>query len=222
MNKFEEAPFFAVERKKMVDSQLRARGLRDERVLAVMGSVPRQPFVTDSDRAQAYEDHPLPIGLGQTISQPYIVAVMIEALAIDPSDRILEVGTGSGYVTALLSEMASHVYSIERHHALLESAREILAQLGRQNVTFVLGDGSRGLAEFSPYDAILVSAATPVIPPSLFTQLREGGRMVLPVGAPSAQELQLVVKHNGSPLIRTLDGCRFVPLVVDDVRSKTH
>jgi protein-L-isoaspartate(D-aspartate) O-methyltransferase len=182
--------------------------------------VPRQPFVTDSDRAQAYEDHPLPIGLGQTISQPYIVAIMIEALAIDPSNRILEVGTGSGYVTAVLSEMASHVYSIERHGDLLERARDILAELGCQNVTFVLGDGSRGLAEFAPFDAILVSAATPVIPPALFAQLREGGRMVLPVGAVSAQELQLVVKHNGSPLIRTLDGCRFVPLVVDDLTSK--
>jgi len=220
MNKFEEAPFFAVERKKMVESQLRARGLRDERVLAVMGRVPRQPFVSDSGRAQAYEDHPLPIGLGQTISQPYIVAVMIEALAVDPSDRILEVGTGSGYVTALLSEMASHVYSIERHRDLLERAREILAELGCQNVTMVLGDGSRGLPEFAPFDAIIVSAATPVIPPALFAQLREGGRMVLPVGAVSAQELQLVVKHNGSPLVRTLDGCRFVPLVVDDLTSE--
>ena len=112
------------------------------------------------------------------------------------------------------------MYSIERHGDLLERAREILAELGSQNVTFVMGDGSRGLAEFAPFDAILVSAATPVIPPALFAQLREGGRMVLPVGAASAQELQFVVKHNGSPLIRTLDGCRFVPLVVDDLTSK--
>jgi protein-L-isoaspartate(D-aspartate) O-methyltransferase len=197
----------------MVESQLRARGVRDERVLAVMGRVPRHRFVAEDDRDEAYEDHPLPIGRGQTISQPYIVAVMLEALALGPEDRVLEVGTGSGYVTALLSELADQVYSIERHAELSEKAQSVLAQLGIENATLIVGDGSRGLADFAPYDGILVSAAAPDVPVELFTQLREGGRMVLPVGPPSAQELQLVSKRGAAPIVRRMEACRFVPLV---------
>ena len=196
----------------MVDSQLRARGIRDLRVLAAMARVPRELFVADRDQAQAYEDHPLPIALGQTISQPYIVGAMLEALALGPEEKVLEVGTGSGYVTALLCELAGEVYSIERHAELSAKAAGVLSQLGYE-AALVVGDGAHGWPAGAPYDAILVSAAAPAMPPDLFLQLREEGRMVLPVGPSAAQELQLVFKRNGNPLIRRLDGCRFVPLI---------
>ena len=200
------------ERARMVDSQLWARGIRDQRVLAAMGRVPRERFVADRDQAQAYEDHPLPIELGQTISQPYIVAAMLEALGLRPEEKVLEVGTGSGYVTALLSELAGEVYSIERHPELSARAAGVLSELG-YNAALVVGDGAHGWPAGAPYDAILVSAAAPQMPPDLFMQLREDGRMVLPVGPPAEQELQLVSKRNGSPLVQRLNGCRFVPLI---------
>lgn len=200
-------------RQQMVEQQLRARGIRDERVLAAMRSVPRHEFVHEIDREHAYEDRPSEIGENQTISQPYIVAVMLEALELDPDDRVLEIGTGSGYQTAILAELASRVYSVERHRALGESAGSRLSGLGYRNVQIFVRDGSRGLAEFSPYDAIVVSAAAPKIPESLFAQLREGGRMVIPVGGPETQQLQLVAKEKGAASILVIEGCRFVPLV---------
>jgi protein-L-isoaspartate(D-aspartate) O-methyltransferase len=204
---------FALERQHMVETQLRARGIRDERLLGAMARVPRHEFVDPRYRDQAYEDHPLPIGAGQTVSQPYIVALMVERLSLQPSSIVMEIGTGSGYLTALLGELAQHVYSIERHAQLARQAEAILAGLGVTNVTVLVGDGSKGLPEHAPYDAIIVSAAASQVPPALFEQLREGGRMIIPVGLPEAQELQLVRKREGKPLITVLEGCRFVPLI---------
>ena len=200
-------------REEMVASQLRGRGIRDERVLAAMAHVPRHQFLSESYRDQAYEDHPIPIGEDQTISQPYIVAVTLEGLALRPPDIVLEVGTGSGYQTAILAELARHVYSIERHASLAQGAQSILAKLGYRNVTVVVGDGSYGLSQFAPFDAIVVSAAAPQVPESLLEQLNQGGRMVIPVGPAHAQELQLVRKQEGKTTIEVLEGCRFVPLI---------
>ena len=204
---------FLTQRRSMVESQLRARGIRDERVLAAMLRVPRHEFVSEEHREQVYEDHPIPIGEGQTISQPYIVAIMLEALALDPSDTVLEIGTGSGYQTALLAELVRQVYSVERYASLARAAQATLARLGFNNVEVLVGDGSRGLPDRAPFDAIVVSAAAPQIPPPLFEQLREGGRMVIPVGPAHAQELQLVRKHEGQPVVTSMEGCRFVPLI---------
>ena len=197
----------------MVDSQLWARGIRDERVLTAMARVPRHEFVPTEHRAQAYEDHPLPIAGGQTISQPFIVALMLEHLRLASGETVLEVGTGSGYQTALLAELVKRVYSIERHIALATTAESTLRRLGYSNFTIVVGDGSQGLAEQAPFDAIIVSAAASSVPPQLFAQLREGGRMIIPVGPEDAQELQLVRKVQDEPQITRLEGCRFVPLI---------
>lgn len=204
---------FLAPRRSMVESQLRARGIRDERVLAAMLHVPRHEFVSENFRDQVYEDHPIPIGEGQTLSQPYIVAIMLEVLALGSSDVVLEIGTGSGYQTALLSELTRQVYSVERHASLARTAQAALGRLGYTNTEVMIGDGSHGLPERAPFDAIVVSAAAPQIPPSLFEQLREGGRMVIPVGPPHAQELQLVRKQAGQPVVTDLEGCRFVPLI---------
>ena len=193
--------------------QLAERGIRDMRVLDAMRTVPRHEFVPEALRQDAYEDHPLPIGEGQTISQPYIVAAMLEHLALQASDRVLEVGTGSGYVTALLSVLCSEVFSVERHALLAVSADATLRRLGYGNVRVKVGDGSEGWSEYAPFDAILVSAATAEVPAALFDQLNEGGRMIIPVGSPISQELQLIRKINGQPEVTVLDGCRFVPLV---------
>ena len=204
---------FAELRQKMVDAQLRARGIRDERVLAAMGKVPRHLFVADKYQPSAYEDHPLPIGDGQTVSQPYIVAFMLEALAFEGWETVLEVGTGSGYQTALLAELARQVYSVERIERLARAAETLLQDLGYENVSLVVGDGSRGLAERAPFDVIVVSAAAPVIPQPLLEQLRQGGRMVIPVGPQHAQELKLVRRQEGGARVQNLEGCRFVPLI---------
>jgi protein-L-isoaspartate(D-aspartate) O-methyltransferase len=204
---------FLAQRRDMVESQLRARGIRDERVLATMSHVPRHEFVPVEFRDQVYEDHPIPIGEGQTVSQPYIVAVMLQALALNPSDTVLEIGTGSGYQTALLAELTGQVYSVERHASLARMAEVTLARLGYNNLQVLLGDGSNGVQEHAPFDAIVVSAAAPQIPAPLFEQLRDGGRMVIPVGPAQAQELQLVRKKAGQPLVTSLEGCRFVPLI---------
>ena len=208
-----EANRFTLERHKMVESQLQARGIRDERVLSAMERVPRHEFVEPHYRDQAYEDHPLPINAGQTVSQPYIVALMLEILHLDPSSRVLEIGTGSGYQTAILAEICAHVYSVERHPQLADEAQQTLSRLGFNNLTLRVGDGGEGLPQHAPFDAIVVSAAAKQIPVPLFDQLREGGRMIIPVGPHEAQELQLVRKRDGKPLITLLDGCRFVPLV---------
>lgn len=208
-----ESDRFTLERHKMVESQLRARGIRDERVLSAMERVPRHEFVEPHYRDQAYEDHPLPINAGQTVSQPYIVALMLEILHLEPSSKVLEIGTGSGYQTAILAEICAHVYSVERHPQLADEAQQTLSRLGFTNLTLRVGDGGEGLSEYAPFDAIVVSAAAKQIPVPLFDQLREGGRMIIPVGPHEAQELQLVRKREGRPLITLLDGCRFVPLV---------
>ncbi len=199
----------------MVDSQLRARGISDPRVVEAMLCVPRHLFVPEPYRSQAYEDHPLPIGDGQTISQPYIVARMLESLELAPSDKVLEVGTGSGYVTALLAELAAQVSSIERHPALADRARNLLAELGYANVGVFTGDGTLGLSVNAPFDAILVSAAAPDLPAPLLAQLRESGRMIIPVGSPGSQQLQFIRMQNGHPTISFREPVLFVPLVHD-------
>jgi protein-L-isoaspartate(D-aspartate) O-methyltransferase len=204
---------FSELRAAMVQSQLRDRGIRDERVLEAMLRVPRHEFVAPDFRSQAYEDSPLPIAEGQTISQPFIVALMLESLALQPEHKVLEIGTGSGYQTALLSELVNHVFTIDRHSALVHDAKEILTQLGYSNVTVFLGDGSQGLPTFAPYDAIVVAAGAPQIPSTLLQQLRDGGRMVIPVGPRAAQDLQLIHNSHGVPFVSTISGCRFVPLV---------
>jgi protein-L-isoaspartate(D-aspartate) O-methyltransferase len=204
---------FTAQRRTMVESQLRARGIRDERVLAAMSRVPRHEFAALDYREQVYEDHPIPIGEGQTISQPYIVAIMLQALTLDSSDVVLEVGTGSGYLTALLAELTRRVYSVERHASLARTAQATLARVGYTNVEVLVGDGGNGLPDRAPFDAVIVSAAAPQIPPPLFEQLREGGRLIVPVGPPQAQELQLVRKHGGQPVVSSMEGCRFVPLI---------
>lgn len=203
-------------RQLMVDSQLRARGISDARVLSAMLRVPRHEFVPDAYRAQAYEDHPLPIGDGQTISQPYVVALMLEALAIAPADRVLEVGTGSGYVSALLGELAAQVFSVERHSALADSARDVLTLLGYSNVQVFTGDGTLGLPAAAPFDAILVSAAAAEVPAALVGQLRDGGRMIIPVGTADSQQLQFIRMIDGQPVISLREMVRFVPLVPDE------
>ncbi len=200
-------------RELMVETQLRARGISDPRVLAAMSRVPRDQFVSESFRAEAYEDHPLPIGEAQTISQPYIVAVMLESLCLMPQDKVLEIGTGSGYATALLAELSAQVFSIERHPALAEVARQKLAELGYTNVKVFTGDGSLGLPSAAPFNAILVSAAAPGIPVPLLAQLADGGRMIIPVGREDAQQLQFVRMVNGQPVVSPGELVRFVPLV---------
>ena len=193
--------------------QLAERGIRDLRVLDAMRLVPRHEFVPENFRLDAYGDHPLPIGEGQTISQPYIVAAMLEHLALQSNDRVLEIGTGSGYVTALLSLLSAEVYSVERHAPLAAVAERTLHRLEYRNVKIRVGDGSQGWAEYAPFDTILVSAATAQVPTAFFTQLRDGGRMMVPVGPSSSQELQLIRKIGGQPQVKVLEGCRFVPLV---------
>jgi protein-L-isoaspartate(D-aspartate) O-methyltransferase len=206
-------------RLRMVESQLRARGVTDERVLTAMSRVPRHKFVDNLYRTQAYEDYPLPIAEGQTISQPYIVALMLEALKVKPGDRALEVGTGSGYATALLVELALSVISVERHVALADHARELLASSGYSNVKVIAGDGSQGHADAAPYDVILVSAAASELPRTLVAQLAEGGRMIVPVGREDSQQLQLVRMQNGQIEVTLRELCRFVPLVSGAIDS---
>jgi len=202
-----------LQREEMVRAQLAERGIRDLRVLDAMRKVPRHEFVSECLRQNSYQDHPLPIGEGQTISQPYIVAAMLERLVLRSTDRVLEVGTGSGYVTALLSLLSAEVYSVERHAQLAIGAEATLQRLKYSNVMIKVGDGTQGWPEHAPFDAILVSAATSQMPLVLFVQLREGGRMIVPVGPSSSQELHLIRKVGGQPEVRILEGCRFVPLV---------
>lgn len=197
----------------MVESQLRARGIGDERVLAAMLRVPRHEFAPERYRDQAYDDHPLPIGEGQTISQPYIVARMLESLTLSPVDKVLEIGTGSGYLTALLAELAAEVFSVERHAILAHAARNLLTVMGYNNVTVIVGDGSRGLIERAPYDAVIVSAAAAEVPGALLEQLAEGGRLIIPIGTTDSQQLQLIRMENGEPRTSLRELCRFVPLV---------
>jgi protein-L-isoaspartate(D-aspartate) O-methyltransferase len=209
-----EAGSFANLRQRMVDDDVRGRGISDERVLQAMLRVPRHEFVQEAYRAQAYEDRPLPIGEGQTISQPFMVAIMLQALALQPTDTVLEVGAGSGYATALLAELAARMVAIERSPVLAAGSARVLSSLGYDNANVVVGDGSQGFADGAPYDAILVSAAPAAVPQVLLAQLREeGGRMVIPVGPAESQQLQLIRMQAGRPVVTLCGACRFVPLV---------
>ena len=209
----QDAERFAAPRRRMVEEQLRRRGIRDERVLAVLERVPRHEFVAAEFADEAYGDHPLPIGERQTISQPYVVAAMTEAAAVSSTSRVLEIGTGSGYQTAVLAELAADVYTVERHASLATRAEALLRRLNYSNVHVVIADGSRGYPDAAPYDAIVVTAAAPSVPPALFEQLSEGGRLVIPVGTPEGQMLQVVRKLQGQAVTQLLDGVRFVPLI---------
>jgi len=212
---------FARERRRMVESQLRARGIRDERVLEAMATVPRECFVDEGSRPAAYDDGPLPIGHDQTISQPYVVALMLELAAPGPDDRVLEVGAGCGYVVAVLAQLAREVVGIERHPDLARRARDQLAALGLANARVVAGDGTRGLAEAAPFDAVVVSAGAAAIPPALTDQLAVGGRLVVPEGGPGLQVLRRIVRTpDGGFTTTTHGGVAFVPLVGDDAAAR--
>jgi len=203
---------YAAARQAMVRGQIQARGLTDARVLQAMGEIPRHLFVAPAWQDEAYSDRPLPIDAGQTISQPYIVAVMIASLTLPDQARVLEVGTGSGYQAAVLSRIAVQVYSMEYFPTLAEQARRLLQRLGYTNVEVVVGDGSLGLPQYAPYDGIIVPAAAPRIPPALIEQLGVGGRLVIPVGEATDQELLIVTKQGASHTIERSVPCRFVPL----------
>ncbi len=200
-------------RRNMVEYQIKARGIKDKRVLAAMLKVPRHLFVPEEMRDMAYRDEPLPIGYGQTISQPYIVAYMTEALKLRPEDKVLEIGTGSGYQTAILAELVRDVYTIEIIPELSERAQVTLKNLGYTNIEFLIGDGSKGWPEKAPFDAILVSAAPAEVPPALVEQLQINGRLVIPVGTDS-QELVLIKKTKKGLEKTRLIGVRFVPLII--------
>jgi protein-L-isoaspartate(D-aspartate) O-methyltransferase len=197
----------------MVATQIAARGVRDARVLEAMREVPRHRFVPEEARLEAYEDRPLPIGQGQTISQPYMVATMTETLAPQQEDRVLEIGTGSGYQTAILARLAARVHSMERHAALAERARSVLDSLGITNVQIHLGDGTEGLPEEAPFERILVTAGAPAVPQSLRQQLTDGGRLVIPVGPSDFQHVTIVERRGDQYVERLGDACTFVPLI---------
>ena len=202
-------------RRLMVDTQLVARGIRHRAVLRAMAAVPRERFVPELDAPDAYRDSALPIGHAQTISQPYVVALMLEAIAPEPADRALEIGTGSGYATAVLAEMVAEVYTVERLGALAAAARTRLAELGYRNVHVLEGDGTLGWPEHAPYDGIVVTAGGPDVPAPLLPQLRVGGRLVVPVGpTPRAQELVRVTRRGAEDYAReSLGPVSFVPLI---------
>jgi protein-L-isoaspartate(D-aspartate) O-methyltransferase len=201
----------------MVERQLRRRGIGDERVLAAMGEVPREAFVPVRQRHRAYADSALPIDENQTISQPWIVAAICQALELRGGERVLEVGTGSGYSACVLSLLAAEVVSIERHEALALAAREALAALAVTNVELTIGDGSRGLPERAPFEAIAVHATAPAPPPALIAQLAEGGRLVLPIATDEEADLLTLLRRQGSTVqSETIAPCRFVPLIGDE------
>ena len=207
----------AIARRRMVEEQLVGRGIRDARVLEAMGSVPRERFVDSAFAARAYGDHALPTAEGQTISQPWIVARMLELAELAPAHRVLEIGTGSGYQTALLAKLVERVYSIERVPSLLRAARRRLDELGISNVVLMHGDGSLGWQEHSPYDRVLVAAAAPRVPEALKTQLGERGLLVIPIGGPQSQTLEVWRRASGDAWERQRrEDCRFVPLVGRD------
>jgi protein-L-isoaspartate(D-aspartate) O-methyltransferase len=200
-------------RERMVERQLAGRGITDERVLAAMRRVPRELFVAEHERKRAYEDLPLSIGAGQTISQPYMVALIAQAAAAGPGSKVLDVGTGSGYAAAVFAELGADVHTIERIPELAETARENLRAAGFADVHVHVGDGSLGVPEEAPFDAIAVAAAAPGFPPALYEQLVPGGRLVVPVGGPAGQRLEVAVRSPEGPAVLHSVECRFVPLV---------
>jgi protein-L-isoaspartate(D-aspartate) O-methyltransferase len=197
----------------MVTEQLEARGIVDQRVLDAMARVPRDAFVAEGDRKRAYLDMPLRIGYGQTISQPYMVAIICQTADVNEGDRVLDIGTGSGYQAAVLAELGGHVDTVERIPELADRARERLAAAGYEAVDVHVGDGSLGFPEHAPFDAIVVAAAAPVMPNSLYEQLVPGGRLVVPVGGPHGQRLEVIVRSPEGPAVTRSVPCRFVPLV---------
>jgi protein-L-isoaspartate(D-aspartate) O-methyltransferase len=203
-------------RARMVERQLRARGIDDERVLAAMGRVPREEFLPEAVRHRAYADSALPIGSEQTISQPWIVAAICQALQLTGSELVLEVGTGSGYSATVLSQLASHVVSVERHRPLSRDAAAVLESLGLANVELMVGDGSLGAPERAPFDAIAVHATAPAPPPALLDQLAEGGRLVVPISSGEADMLTLLRREGESFESSVISPCRFVPLIGDE------
>jgi protein-L-isoaspartate(D-aspartate) O-methyltransferase len=204
---------FAESRQAMITDQLARRGITGPRVLAAMAHIPRERFVEPGQENQAYEDRALAIECDQTISQPYIVGLMTQTLELRGDEKVLEIGTGRGYQTALLAELAARVVSIERHAALSHKAADVLAELGYENVRLVVGDGSSGWPDEAPYDRIIVTAAASQVPDALFAQLREGGIMVIPTGDRENQTLVAIRKVEGQRQSTALSGCRFVPLV---------
>lgn len=197
----------------MVKEQIISRGIKDERVIEAMKKVPRHLFVDKTYYHQAYNDYPLPIGYGQTISQPYMVAVMTELLELKGKEKVLEIGTGSGYQSAILGLLCSKVYTIERLSELSMRARKILAELGFNNIIFMVGDGSLGWQEFAPYDGILVTAGAPDVPRPLINQLADNGKLVIPIGSEYFQTLNLIKKQKGTIVRKELFECTFVPLI---------
>ena len=209
----EDALAFKSNRQIMVAQQIRARGISDAKVLSAMEQVPRHVFVPEDIRSQAYADHPLPIGEGQTISQPYIVALMTESLGLTGQEKVLEIGTGSGYQAAILSEIVESVITVEIKKKLFERSSRLLAEHGYKNVSPHYGDGYYGWPKLSPYDCIMITAAVDHIPPPLTQQLKEGGRLILPLGNPfSYQHLVLITKKAGSYTVRQITGVLFVPM----------
>jgi protein-L-isoaspartate(D-aspartate) O-methyltransferase len=204
---------FEKERSRMVEEQIAYRGVRDPRVLAVMGRVPRHEFMPEALRTQAYGDHAMPIGEGQTISQPYMVALMTELLALTGNERVLEIGTGSGYQAAVLAELCQKVFTVERVKTLADKARATLDRLGYTNVAMKVFDGTYGWKEMAPFDAIIVTAAAPKVPDALLEQLKEGGRLVIPVGERYSQVLLRVAKSASGVTTTTSVPCMFVPLI---------
>ena len=203
---------FAVQRRRLIE-HLRAEGIRDERVLAALGRVPREAFIAPEHWETAYENGPLPIGERQTISQPFVVALMTEVLGLAGGERVLEVGTGSGYHTAILAELAGHIVSVERHRALHEQAARVLGALGYANVELHVADGTLGWVQGAPYDRAIVAAAGPDVPAALVDQLAVGGRLIIPVGDASHQRLVLLTRHPDGVERRDLGPVRFVPLI---------
>lgn len=203
----------ADEREQMVREQLISRGIKNQRVLDAFRKVPRHMFVPPTHQISAYKDHPLPIGQGQTVSQPYMVALMTECLDLKGDEKVLEIGTGSGYQTAILAELTDTVYSIERYSPLAVRAKEVLENLGYSNIEITVGDGTLGWPEHALYDGIIVTAGAPDIPQPLFEQLNESGKLVIPVGDNFSQILQVVEKHRGKMAKENICSCVFVPLV---------
>lgn len=200
-------------RRRMVERDLRGRDLTDEKVLAAMARIPRHRFVPEQHRSQAYEDRPLPIGFGQTISQPYMVAVMTQLLELKPGEKVLEIGTGSGYQAAVLAEITPHVYSVEIIEQLAERARDVLQDLGYEQVKTTVGDGYFGWEEHAPYDAIIVTCAPDHIPQPLVSQLRDGGRMVIPIGPPGLYQSLWKIERKGDQIVsKNVMGVAFVPM----------
>ena len=218
--KVTSSPEFAAERQRMVEEQLKPRGIHDERVLAAMAKVPRGEFVPENMRAQSYADSALPIGHDQTISQPFIVAYMTEQLRLQPTDRVLEIGTGSGYQTAILAELVKDVYTIEIIEPLAKEASARLARLDYKNAHVKIGDGYQGWPEVAPFDAIIVTCAPDKVPQPLTQQLKDGGRMIIPVGNGLDQQLYLLEKQNGELAQRAILPVRFVPMAGEAATKK--